>query len=322
MIYPIDVNKRVNSARSISGQDKRGVIISSFLLGNVVMFVILRTLFVQFLGLGTGAALAVQGIILCVVGVFLFRFFIFDERARMAEYQAADLDNFSRFLAVRDAVRTKEIKGRKITFFEYADGTSFVAFALRFGSNDKAKSLSTEETLTKVLNDIAGLGLETRITNMPENFAVSPEFKRRVREVNDIEDRQLQKCMLEITDAVLQNALAESNCDITYLIVRTASGYQNDDLEFAVALLLDRLSGSVTAYRSIEPLDTAGLLDYYREFYTVDAIDLAMLRTMENAETIDDTGMVRLYGVADGEGMFRSRTAFTIKTGERRLADD
>ena len=289
MIFPLDVYRKVSETRKLVGQDRTAVLIQLFLLINVVCYFVLRFFFNSILQVSTKWALVAQIFLFFVFGYFYFRFIIFREDEKINEYKNAENDSFARYLQVRkDSETVTEIAKKKVHVFEFANGTATCVLCFKFGSNDDVKASNTFIALDTILGLIADYGFESRVVSAPEDFRKSKEFQNYVDKINSINNRQLAFTLKEISDAVLQTSYEESNVDCIYVCVRTSTSYQKGELEGVIKAILKTLYETVTAFRSFEFLDMAELLEFYRYFYTVAAIDLAMMRAIDLAADLDD----------------------------------
>ena len=102
MIFPQDVHKLIQNKNRIAGDNKIQLIIVLFVLGNVFGFFGLYFL-VSFIAPGAplSVVITIQLILLVIIGVFVFRFAIFDENSKKREYQGQQSDSFTRYMYIR-----------------------------------------------------------------------------------------------------------------------------------------------------------------------------------------------------------------------------
>lgn len=305
MIFPLDVHRKVSETRKLVGQDRTAVLIQLFLFANVACFFLLRFIFTGLLGIGTRWAVLAQIVLFVFIGVLLFRFVIFKEDEKVREYKGFESDSFTKFLFIRkDSESYVDIKRDKVSVFEYANGTTTCVINFKFGSNDDIKSKYTQEVLDNIYGLIANYGFESRVICTPENFKNSLEFKRHINAINNVEDKTLAKVLRDVSNAVIETSNEESNVDEIYLIIRTSANYQKYELEGLLKGIMKVLLENITAFRSVSFLDMAELLEFYRQFYTVEAIDVTMMRALDLAEEIDDDykKIVELYSLVATDG--------------------
>ena len=184
------------------------------------------------------------------------------------------------------------------------DGSALCVLEFRFGSNDDIKAAGTQELYEQILKCIASYGFESRVIVQPENFRTSVEFKKHIESVNRIDDMTMRKTIMMVTDNIMQQSYQLSNVDMVYLMIRSLSNYQKADLEIMLKSLIGIFENSVNAFRSVVFLNRDQLLEFYREFYGIEAIDLAMMRTIDLAQDLseDFAKVVKLYSLRSDDG--------------------
>ena len=290
MIYPIDVYERVANRKKLVGADRNSFFISLFLMCNFFVFIILHRVLVVSMGLPLAVCILVQILIFIIFGILIFRYVIFDEESKMREYSDENSDSFARFMHLRKDA-THEIRINKkshVNVFEYDNGCVTCTMRFKFGSNDNYKSKETRQCLNEIFRVLTNNNLEFRTISDPENFRKSQELDNYIYNINNIEDKALAKHILAMSDEIIRRSYEECNVDQLYLSFRTPSSYQLEDCETVIRHILKIISSHITCFRSVEFLDLNQLLDFYRDFYPVEAIDLAMMRAIELSETLDE----------------------------------
>lgn len=289
MIFPFDVNKTVADSGKVAGENKVQAVIVCFVLGSVFAFLGLSYLLGTLLGFGLGVTVAAYLAILLFVGVLLFRFVIFDEDVKKRELESAEGDSFGKYMWLRANMHTNTLVGEeKVTVYEYVNGSSMCIMELRFGSNDDEKAKRTRNLNEQMLQIATINGLESRIIDAPENFRNSKEFREHVVSINGIKDRDAARNVMLIDDAIMEESCRLCNVDVIYFMLRTTGNYQRADLEFALKKIFYLMKENVSAYRSVHFLEPNELMEFYREFYGIAAIDLSMMRTIELAQQVTD----------------------------------
>ena len=95
-------------------------------------------------------------------------------------------------------------------------------------------------------------------------------------------------------------------------------------MEAVIKHLLKIFRGHITCFRQITFLDLSQTLDFYREFYSVEAIDLAMMKAIELSEGIDSnfSEIVKIISLKSNDGrVFKSdlNTDAILVTGEKKI---
>lgn len=303
LIFPKDVHKRVQEQNKLTGDNKVQLFIVLFVLGNVIGFFLLNFCFSTFLpGVPFEVVVGIQVTIMGCIGVTVFRFVIFDEDEKKKEYKDQQSDSFAKYMYLRkDVYHDIELGNRQVRIFEFANGTASCVLEFRFGSNNDAKAQRTDILYQQMVKIIADYGFEFRFIVMPENFRTSKEFTNYINSVNKIEDVDVKKTILEYTNDVMDISYRMSTTDAVYLIIRSVTNYQQQDLEQMIRKLILLFSSGLHAFRDISFLNSEQLLEFYREFYGIAAIDLAMMRTIELANDIEEdfSKVVKLYSLRD-----------------------
>ncbi|MEY8333117.1 hypothetical protein AALB53_08435 [Lachnospiraceae bacterium 47-T17] len=311
MIFPTDVNKRIQNQRKVAGENRVQLVITLFVLGNFVGFFILRYVFVTLLGLSGSIATAVQVMLLIVIGVLVFRFAIFDENAKRRESEGYDSDSFAKYMNIRkDTGTTVDIGGKKVNVFEYSNGNILSIIELKFGSNDNVKSEETRVMYQGILHAIMSHNFICRVIDMSENFKTSDEYYWHINRLNQIEDTKLRACNFDITNAIMSVSEEESNVDCIYVMMNSRGRNQKEELDGLVRELNQVFEKNISAFRSIKYLDINELLEFFRAFYKIEAIDLSMMKTIELAKEIDEDfiNIVSIFSLTGQSGkVYRSQ---------------
>lgn len=305
MIFPRDVHSVLQNQRKLVGQNKTQLIVTIFIVGNIACFFFLSHVFSAYVTKDIKWVIITQLLIMVIIGIFVFRFFIFNESEKTAEYQNANSDSFARYLYLRKDL-SKEIAfgNHKVNAFEFVNGTSTCTFIMRFGSTDNRKSKNTCIMFEQLASKVSSYGFEFRFVTMSEDFRTSKEFAQHIAQINNIQDVEFRKTIMGITNCVMDVSERESNTDIVYFTIRTVSNYQKAELEALLREVLTIFAESNTSLRSIYSLNADQLLDFYRHFYKIAAIDLTMMKAIELSEDLDNTfaNIVKLIELRSTDG--------------------
>lgn len=298
MVFPHNVYCSVSGNGGMSESDKNkfygqmiaffGVIL--FLGGCWVCYKYLRiSVWFAFLG---GLA-----IILCI-GVSFFRFVVFDEQAKIYEYKSQSSDNFAKYVQIRkDATFTLDVNGYKVSIFEFINGNNFCVIQLRYGSNDKVKSRNTQYLMEQYFHTIAAHNLEFRTIEATENFANSVEIDRYSKRLNKIQDKTLAIYLMKVLRLINTTVESMNNTSTLYLVIQTQRNYQLPQLESCIRSMIADTQSSRNALRTVEFLNWAKLMEFYREFYSLEAIDLSTMRVMALAGEEDTPAFANVVGL-------------------------
>lgn len=321
MIFPHDVHKRMNDQKSLTGQNKVQLFVVLFLVGNVLVFFALQAFVAGYFANGFVVCILIQVVLCSVIGVFVFRFVIFDENAKKQEYKGYENDSFAKYMLLRkDAQTVVEAAGVPVYLFEYTDGCATCTLEFKFGNNTMEKAESTRKAYESILQAIANFNFESRQIVMPEDFRVSKEFQEHIRLINSMKSKSLANVIMSINDAIISESSARCNIDVMYLMIKTTGNYQKSDLRELVKQITEILRTNVTAFRSVTFLELDQLLELYRVFYGVAAIDLSMMKTIELAKDLSDEflDVVELFSLHSASGKtYNVKTDDYFKTSER-----
>jgi hypothetical protein len=304
MIYPMDVNSRSDTSARSTAADIAKLAVFGFLLVCVGVFFGFRWMCSNLIGISVNFAILFEIIFIVVAGSFVFRFLVFKEPEKMSEYKGQATDSFARYIFVRKEVEEKiETQNGTINCFEYSNGNQFVVIQLKYGSNDSRKAEATKQILGKIFHIILENNLEFRTIDSKEDFGVSHECRKYINRLNAIPDKKLGFHLRKVADSTLKKSERESNITVLTMIINTRSSYQMSDLEFALKRILSLIQSNITAFRNLEFLSKKDYLEFCKEFYGLEAIDLSMMRVIQLSETITEqyNDIVSVYQTISNE---------------------
>lgn len=306
MIFPQDVHKIIQNKNTIAGDNKVQLYIVLFVLGNVGGFFGLQVLFAYIAPEIPGTvAIIIQLIILAFVMTLVFRFAIFDENDKKKEHEGQQTDSFAKYMYLRKDLHNEvEVFENKVNVFEFVNGSAMCVIEFRFGGNDDKLAKGTEQLYEQMFKCIGEYFFESRCYVMPENFLTSKEYKTHIDSINQIEDIVARRTMMSVTDEIMKMSQMYSCTDSVYVVIRSTTNYQRADLENMLKQLINIFSKNVHAFRSITFLSLSPLLEFLRDFYGIEAIDLGMMKTIELAEdiSIDFARLVKVYSLTSETG--------------------
>ena len=283
MLYPLDVHQKTADAGKLAAKDKTNFIIMMTVIANVALFFFLSQVFRNMLGLGIGWALLVQLVLIFIIGSGIFRFVIFDENEKVREFKGYGKDSIAPYYNIRkDVEDTIQLDERRsVNIFEYSNGSLLACVQIRYGSNNDRKAEITRDVFESVFKLLCNYDFEFRTYTMTENFEETDEYKRYIRKLNNISDTNVSKYMLDIAETVLKESQKLSNVNVTYIQFRTRRSIQKMDMEIVVKSLINELIRGRTAFRSVEFLDKQALVNFNREYYGLEVLDLSMIKAIK-----------------------------------------
>lgn len=301
MIFPMDVYKSTEESGKMVGENRLQLFTILFVFGGIGLFFVLLHVCQTYLHAGLKLAILLELICLIVVGGTAYRFFVFREDEKKQEYENRNNDSFARYMFLqRDSQKDIDTRYQTFHLFEYNNGAITCTLEFRYGSNDSVKAQMTTECLQHIIHVMAMYGFDTRFTVMPEAFEDSLDFRKYMDVINGIDNIYLRKCNMSIAEEALKLSKEYSNVDVLYLTISARSAYQLEELKIALLDSFKKLQEASTAFRSIRCLNLQEIIEFYRNYYNIQAIDLSMMRTVALSDVEKSfAGVVRtvmLYG--------------------------
>lgn len=325
MIFPQDVHKVITQTNKIKGENEWRLYVLLTVIGGGFLFFIIDFLLGNLFGAGLGVTILVFLVIALAIGFLVFRFKIFDEDAKKKEYEGQESDSFAKYMWLRKDTHTSTaLRGNDVTIFEYVNGSAMCVIEMRFGSNNDEKAYGTRTIYEKLIQIAADNKLESRVISSQENFRNSEEFKEQIAAINRITNAKSARNVTMINDAIIEQSVKLCNVDIIYFMLRTTSNHQRYDLEIALKRIFSVMHGNINAFRSIKFLNPEELMEFYREFYKIAAIDLSMMRTMELTELNEEFDeIVQLLQVKTETGrVFNTRDLNLVSCKETQIKNN
>lgn len=305
MIFPQNVHKRAVDSKKLLVQDKTAIMLQLVLILNVICFFLFRFIFIKFLGLNTGWALIAQLVLFIFIFIFIFRIAIFKEDEKMQELKDRNSDSFARYMFIRDNAMQEIIQSEnKSVIFEYTNGCVMTTFRFKFGSNDDSKAFSTRKVLDAIYGVIGSYNFIYRLDVLSENFAESTEYQRHLKQINSVNSKVLSYLLRTISKIAIDSARTRSNSDVIYLTLRSKIPGDVSTLENLIQEILKIIKENTTSFRDIKLLNIDDLLEFYREYYNIKAIDLAMMKAIDLSSELENdySNILSLYSLKAVEG--------------------
>lgn len=326
MIFPRDLNKRIKDKQRVAGDNQVQLFFTIFILANIFGFFILDWVNDAFLSGDLWLTLTLMAILDVLGGVFVFRFFIFDETAKIRELQGIEGDSFAKYMKVRKDVEHSIVTQKgAISVTEFNNGSMAFTIQMKFGSNDDFLAERTKELFRSLYAIAHSYNFETRTVVSSEDFGRSEEYHKYVDAINGVKEKVLKNSLISLSEASMERHKELCNTACVYFTVKSVRGYQRADLEDVLKNYIKLFQESVTALRSIKFLTNEELLNFFIEFYGVGAIDLSTTQAMEIAKDLDESfhAVVRLYMLRDEEDkVYETNDGYVakfFKLGERKI---
>lgn len=294
MKFPLNVQKSAARAGKVTGGDKVKL---SLLLG-IALFAGINLFTIPFfssMGIPWYIPFSIIGILYGMIFVLVFRFAVFKENDKLAEYEGFSSDSFAKYYGIRN-IDSGETLENKVPIFEFGNGTHVVGLVLRYGSNDDSKAVQTRMALEEIYNIIGKQNLDFSYICSTEDFSKSKEYAEYMRKSRKIKDMKLAKPVIDMAQMAVNIAEESSNVETSTILIRTRSNYQKYELESVLKSIMKVLTDLRTCFRSVEFLSKNSYLELIEDFYELEAIDLSLMRLRGSEELDKDyQSLIQVY---------------------------
>lgn len=315
MIYPFNVHREVKDAGKATGQDLSRFFGFLMLIIGIILYFVIDFILSTIIGANKGLTIIITLILLFFIGYYVFRFFIFREDEKMAEYKGQERDTFARYVRIRkDTEQSINVLNNKIDCFEYTNGSIFCVLQFKFGGNNTEKAKNTFMLFRQIIHIIGENGLEFRMTDMPEDFFHSEEYSNYAQHLNAIENKKLAYTLIHMADHTLQTSKKLGNTSTIYLEIIAINNYKILDFETALSQIMISSKNIKSALRGVYYLELQGLLEYMEQYYNMEVIDLSTMKVLEYAENgeLDFNNIADIYQIVSASGK-------TYRAGDNKI---
>lgn len=280
IIYPSRVyDAGVDHAKETKEQGFRSALILLG-MGCVAAFLIISSILKSTFGLSSFWAFILVGLVISIIGVYIFRFFIFKEEDKLEEFSNEESDNLGKYFNLLTGQESYIDMGQfRIPFYKYSNGSFAICMKLRHGSTTVDKKYNTRRVMMQVADIIGRYKLNYKQLIKEENFQESNEYKAYIDKINNIKDERFRGVIREIATYNFEKSKAESLVDCTYLIIKAKNAYQREQIGRAILEIKSLFDRTPTVYRDYSFLDFNEYIELCREYFGVDVIDLTTIRT-------------------------------------------
>ena len=317
MRYPLDVNSRVKRSGRITSVDKVKLGLGILLIVNIV-FTIFFAGFFRSIGIPTWALILLQFILFLFIFSLVFRFAIFREQDRDLD----ESDVFMQYYKFRPGSKQVRLPIGEVSFFELKNNWAVSAIQFKFGSNDANKKVVTENFFKDCVNILGEKRLDNRFLILTERFMDTPEFAYHFEKINAVREPKLRSTLLEVYSNTFGFSEIHSSAETIVLLIYASSSFLKDELEDAVVQIdaLYKKTERAHAFRKFEFLNMDALLEIFREFYGMGAVDLSLSKIQLHASDPDILKSVLVYRIISEEGKKYTSPVFDkITTKARKL---
>lgn len=287
IIYPIKV---YDSSVDRSKETKEQAVQSAILLlglGSLLLFLFLNSIFKATFGISSFWAFLIVFVLVSIIGVYVFRFGIFKEDAKLEEFTTEDTDNLGRFYEILNGVEDSLKIGKyTVPLRKFSNGQFMCCIKFRHGSSNGIKRIATREFMEDLANIIGRYKLTYKQLIMGEEYEETPEYQAYIGKLNNIENKELQKTLLNIATYTIQKSNAMSLVDCTYIMIYAKNSYQKYTLANTLADIIALYQKVKTVYRDMDFLDAEQFVGVAKKYYGVEVIDLSTIRATTPNKTI------------------------------------
>ena len=255
-------------------------------IASVITFVLLSKVLKTTFGLSSFWAGLLVGLVIFIVALYIFRFGIFKEDAKMIEFNNennADLGRFYEFLT--GAEEYIDAGHVQIPCHKMITGSYAVCICLRHGSATASKRRATKQLLCSVFDILGSNNLSFKQLIMGEIYEETENYTRYINSLNNVKYSQLQRTLMSIAQQHLEVASAHNLVDSTYLMVYAKSSYQRGALASACMEIQGLLNQPNTVFRDVSFLSGSDFINVLKEYHGVEVIDLSTIRLTAPTQT-------------------------------------
>lgn len=289
-------------------QKSEGIKVGAFILlvGLVVAFFILNSIVQSTLKISSVWSMLVIIVVLIIIGVYIFRFFIFKENEQYREFQEEDSDTLGRFFNLSNTKEdVKRINGKDVYSFRFDNGSYLSCIKLIHGSYDVIKREVTKDVMIKIYNILGRYDINFSPLIGSEKFSETQDYLRYMETLNNVQDIKYQQMLNAKAKYIFKET---ENCyvDTTYLILYPRDLNQRLAMYDAVREIFNVLDSYNTVYRDYRSLNYAEYINLCEEYHGVDVIDLSTVKSSYYNKSLIDyinkIGIVEI-GFFDGTRM-------------------
>lgn len=282
MFFPFNVDRQIKTSKQVDGGAKATVGGFLFIVGTVVLYSTLRNL-TYTMGIPAFIPLLATLVISALVGFFLLRFFVFNEKFLVESEEDSKNDSLGKYYKIRESELPRYMEGVEV--FENTDGILCACVEVLYGANDKIKSENTLAYLINIFKLISQFSTDFRAYVTMENFLRSKECKNFMNTVNRDSNKSLKPLIAEMSDLILGYTEENSYLYSTFIIIRfpAINGYFLKGLQNKFGEMVTNANSSI---RSIEFVDRARYREFIRNYNLVEALDLSNYKVSNLPSTV------------------------------------
>ena len=297
LVFPINVHESLAASGQMKSEEKTAIIISFWLFGCGVLAWFLagwlRTITPEYY---VWLVILIELALQLTVGAFLLRILL-DERTLLLELNNND-NSFAKYFSIYHEVIAGEVTPYPFDMMEFSDGSYAVYIQFLLGHNTNKNSAATYDVSKSVQQLINKSGMPHKILYCNERFSDSKAAENLRKVVNGVEEPQLFKAYRDIVQGLLTIANEESNVLSATYVIYARTRIQKDELVKLVSNILGMVNAEETAYREVSVLDYRGIVEFYRNYYKLDVLDMGLIRvhSVQKKNVYCPVKLLKVYG--------------------------
>ena len=318
LVFPLNVHESLQASGGLKPGEKRGIILSFWFVACALLgwFLAgwLRQLTPHHYFL---IVVLVELILQATVGVFILRI-VMDESTMIEEMENRD-NSFAKYFGIyREHIAAEEAV-YPFDIIEFSDGSYGVYIQFLMGYNTNNASAMTYEVNRTIQSLINKSGMSHRVVFSNERFSNSAAAEELRSVVAGVKDPRLFAAYRQIVQGLLKIANEESNVVSATYIIYAKTRIEKEELTKLVDNILSTVASNDTAYREVTTMSYQDIVEFYRNVYKLDVLDMGLIRVHSAAKkTIScPVKVLKVYG--------RSGKVYTTpdfaKTKKNLLAD-
>lgn len=286
MKFPINILEGVRNAGKSTFSEKLTFVIFLIIIGDFIVYSQFLTV-VESYGIPKFLFILIIAGINISIFINIFRFYIVKEDDKISEDNHSRDTSLSNYNYIRDKKEQEVIKVAPI--FEYTDGNFFFLLKITYGETDSRKAEGTRKFFEEMTRETLSIGAEIKLYNMPENFEDSIEcdnYLSFIGNKTDNDNQELVRTTLDIFDHTLALCSQHRELCSTIVCVKTRVPIQLYMFESLITEIISINSKRSNSIRSLDFADKSSMRNILRDYYCLEALDLASLKSVELSKEI------------------------------------
>lgn len=277
LVFPFNVHESVSSTGSLKKSERNGIILSFWIFGCLLLAWFLAGFLRQIIpSYYIWIVIGVELVLQLTVGVLVLRI-VLDERTLLSEL-SEDNNSFAKLFGIYHEIISQDNSEYPFDVIEFNDGSYGVYIQCLLGYNTNQASSATYELNKSIQSMINKSGMAHRILYCNEKFTNSAAADKLRKVVAGVQDPRLFGVYRDIVQGIMKTAAEESNVLCTTYIIYAKTRIQKEDLKQLVVNILNAAGSEDTAYREVVTLSYEDIVEFYRNYYKLDVLDMGLIR--------------------------------------------